>query len=467
MPSAVPCIPSATRFCASVDPFAGENGYYTFAGFDGPLPELEVRVGSSYLFDQTDETNWFHPLGFAYYPDGENGVTWGAAGQEEVEGVDKVKYLIDGELATSCPAHVMQAGSGDTGLGCYEPAFMEIAPQWRDRSFSVNLTITPELAANTHGGAIYYFCHLHSQMSGRIRVLNADGTPYNRTDGLDEGLAYLPPPTVSDALDLACGTFGTSPYHPGGPLACGAPAFGGTLDTTFEQCLQAIDCQMTVEMWSRSSADPVGVSDKVRLFMEQMIPHHQNAISMARLLLKHVPTPTLAATHYDDGEGGTLPDLLWSIVNEQAFQVHAMRHYLAVEDPHYFSPSPPGQGKEASSPAVGGGGHREAAEDGMVIMWAAIGGLIAGAIGGVIFGWSTQSAFKGTSLCPPQCCGACGEQGGRAPKPTRREIVTSGSRELEIGRVAPRGGAGMVATTRATPVEVSSVVVAEDRYNSM
>ena len=111
MLSAVPCIPSATRFCASVDPFAGENGYYTFASFDGPLPELEVRVGSSYLFDQTDETNWFHPLGFAYYPDGENGVTWGAAGQEEVEGVDKVKYLIDGQLATSCPAHVMQARS--------------------------------------------------------------------------------------------------------------------------------------------------------------------------------------------------------------------------------------------------------------------------------------------------------------------------------------------------------------------
>jgi hypothetical protein len=32
--------------------------------------DLEVTVGQTYTFDQTDETNWFHPIGFAYFPDG-------------------------------------------------------------------------------------------------------------------------------------------------------------------------------------------------------------------------------------------------------------------------------------------------------------------------------------------------------------------------------------------------------------
>ena len=61
----------------------------------------------------------------------------------------------------------------------------------------------------------------------------------------------------------------------------------------------------------------------LRLAPPQMIPHHTNAISMSRLLLKHVPPHELAAAAYDDGEGGRLPDLLWSIINAQAFQVRA------------------------------------------------------------------------------------------------------------------------------------------------
>lgn len=29
-----------------------------------------VRRGETYVFDQLNSTNWFHPLGFAYLPDG-------------------------------------------------------------------------------------------------------------------------------------------------------------------------------------------------------------------------------------------------------------------------------------------------------------------------------------------------------------------------------------------------------------
>ena len=36
-------------------------------------------------------------------------------------------------------------------------------------------------AAASNGGVLYYFCHIHSKMSGKIQILNADGTPYTNS----------------------------------------------------------------------------------------------------------------------------------------------------------------------------------------------------------------------------------------------------------------------------------------------
>ena len=55
-------------------------------------------------------------------------------------------------------------------------------------------------------------------------------------------------------------------------------------------------------------------------FLEQMIPHHLNAVNMAKLLLK-TDLDSVAAT---DG----LEDILWDIVNVQNYQVHQFRNYL-------------------------------------------------------------------------------------------------------------------------------------------
>lgn len=260
------CIATATTLCATVDPFVGENGYYRFAGLDSPLPELSVRIGQTYTFDQTDISNWWHPLGFAFYPDGANGETWGAPERQEVERADQLQYLING-IPASCPAHVQQPNSGDTGLDCYEPAFMDLRSEWRLQRFAVNLTVTPELAAASRGGAIYYFCHLHAKMSGRIRILNSDGSRYVPSAG-GEGLARLDPPVEADDRDALCGTVGTSDFHPGGARACATPSFGGSIDTPFEQCLQAIDCQMRTMMFARTTADPAPTTAaRIRTFM--------------------------------------------------------------------------------------------------------------------------------------------------------------------------------------------------------
>merc|ERR1719454_607740 len=94
------CHPSETHFCMEVNIFAGLTGYYEFKGYDGVSPDLEVKIGQTYTFDQLHFSNWMHAVGFAYYPDGAHGNDWGAEEQEEVEGATELQYKINGESPT-------------------------------------------------------------------------------------------------------------------------------------------------------------------------------------------------------------------------------------------------------------------------------------------------------------------------------------------------------------------------------
>merc|ERR1712086_1141494 len=60
--------------------------------------------------------------------------------------------------------------------------------------------------------------------------------------------------------------------------------------------------------------------DKIVTFMQQMIPHHVNAINMAKLLMKHA---SAEVAEVEDLEG-----ILLDIINTQNFQVHQFRNYL-------------------------------------------------------------------------------------------------------------------------------------------
>ena len=100
------CIPSELNICMSVDVHASETGYYnldrgTFESTDGPSPTITVKLGQTITFDQTHPTNWYHPVGFAYEPDGAHGDDWGAEENPEVEGLGELLYKIDG-AATNC-----------------------------------------------------------------------------------------------------------------------------------------------------------------------------------------------------------------------------------------------------------------------------------------------------------------------------------------------------------------------------
>jgi len=306
------CTGSETNICMSVDLIAGETGYYnldrgSFEATSGPSPTITVKIGQTITFDQKHISNWYHPVGFAYAPDGAHGDDWGADENPEVEGSGELQYIIDGSIPTCEDA-------GDTGLDCYEPEFFYPLGDWEAKSYSAELTITDDVAEASKGGVIYYFCHIHSKMSGKIVIQNADGSAYS--NGSTELALYEP--TVNDEFDTKCGTSHVSEYADGAKNECNIEFFAGSKDTDFEKCLQAIDCQMHYEMYSETSVDG---SDKIATFMQQMIPHHVNAVNMAKLLLTQATEEEIAAV--DD-----LNAILLDIINTQNFQIHQFRNYL-------------------------------------------------------------------------------------------------------------------------------------------
>ena len=59
------CVCVRARVCV-----AGEFGYFEVEGCKGASPNLVIAADQEYRFIQQDISNWFHPIGFAYFPDG-------------------------------------------------------------------------------------------------------------------------------------------------------------------------------------------------------------------------------------------------------------------------------------------------------------------------------------------------------------------------------------------------------------
>ena len=193
---------------------------------------------------------------------------------------------------------------------------------WKGKTYTAELTITQAVADRSHGGVIYYFCHIHSKMSGKIQIMSPDGTPY--TNAKAEKSLYSP--VVRGPIDVACGTTGVADYTDGQKSNCSGSFLCGDLNAVrqsgprFGQCLQGVDCAMNAGMFGESTPDH---HSPLVTFMEQMIPHHLNAINMAKLLLK---SDCAAVRATDD-----LEDILWQIINVQNFQVHTFRNYLQAK----------------------------------------------------------------------------------------------------------------------------------------
>ena len=171
----------------------------------------------------------------------------------------------------------------------------------------MTLTVTDEawdgdrrLQAN---GDLFFMCNVHNYMAGRIKVYE-NGVPLNPEDTP----ALLKEPDVVSEYDQSCGTVGVGDYTRSSGK-CPADAFICTEgDETPEQllfgeCMYALDCHMNYNMKSI-----LANSDPIVTFIHQMIPHHQNAVNMAKALLK---TNTLDSTDEDDRE---MENMMWAII---------------------------------------------------------------------------------------------------------------------------------------------------------
>ena len=119
------------------------------------------------------------------------------------------------------------------------------------------------MADASNGGVIYYFCHIHSKMSGKIIIKQAGGAAYINANA--EKALY---PTIENAaFDTSCGTTGMTPFSTGGESVCTEQFLHGDLASTFEKCLQAVDCKMNKEMLVAGHDDH---SSGIVTFMQQV-----------------------------------------------------------------------------------------------------------------------------------------------------------------------------------------------------
>merc|ERR1719161_2767578 len=64
-----------------------------------------------------------------------------------------------------------------------------------------------------------------------------------------------------------------------------------------------------------------------------MIPHHENAVNMAKILLKYVPVAKLRAAIEEDGAPSDgLIHILHDIISQQNYQIHQFRNYLGAKE---------------------------------------------------------------------------------------------------------------------------------------
>jgi uncharacterized protein (DUF305 family) len=322
-----------------VDLLAGELGYYIIEGCEGVNPTLHMEVGRTYLFDQSDISNWYHLIGFSYLPDGAH------AGVDELEpGIAPGDSNCAADL--SCPAPMYwQAdeyvgeysntdslvplnGSEDFGLDNVEPLFFHPLADWESYgSFVTSLTFDDE----NFDEDIFYFCHVHSHMTGRIKLIGSDGSKLNEKDTPEIPYQY---DCVSE-FDRKCGTYGLDSFQPEKNDQC--PNFvcydgAGTIGEMVT-CVDAMDCHMlkgmTVEYGDEGKYSKM---NDVILFLREMIPHHQNAVNMAKNLLQTGETKCSLEGPVEEGDTVStaclLDPIVRGIINVQNSQIQAMRGLL-------------------------------------------------------------------------------------------------------------------------------------------
>lgn len=171
-----------------VDYFAGELGYFTIDGCQGVNPTLHLSINRTYKFNQSDKSNWYHLIGFAYFPDGahvgvdelEPSIPPGDSNCADSLSCPAPMYFMDGEyrgVYSNNPSlvDIPSPPSEDFGLDAVEPRFFHPIGEWQEYGeFSTYLNFDV-----AYDQDIFYFCHvsIHVSMVGRSLFRSYDSPP--------------------------------------------------------------------------------------------------------------------------------------------------------------------------------------------------------------------------------------------------------------------------------------------------
>lgn len=126
------------------------------------MPTIGMKLNETYTFLQQDRSNWYHPLGFAYYPDGAHD------GKDELEpSIVPPNSSSTCDVTLSCPKPMYYSnpdtflGSGngteDFGLDVYEPLFFRPIPEWTGLG---NFSVQVRFDDASYTQDLFYFCHV-------------------------------------------------------------------------------------------------------------------------------------------------------------------------------------------------------------------------------------------------------------------------------------------------------------------
>jgi hypothetical protein len=146
-------------------PFYSFAGYFTFEECPGlKNPTIGMEYGMPYRFIQKDRSNWYHPIGFAYFPDGAH------VDADELEpGITQTGSTCVADNTCPTPLYFRDGvflgnplDKSDFGLDVYEPDFFLGITTWSGSGeYSAMLIFDDEAYTDD----IFYFCHVCSFVS--------------------------------------------------------------------------------------------------------------------------------------------------------------------------------------------------------------------------------------------------------------------------------------------------------------
>jgi len=326
------------KFTVSRDVFSGELGYYTFEGGGGDCsgtnPTLGMEKDVTYLFIQKDSKNYYHAMGFAYAADG--ALLDNPELEPGIPGIDGTSNACEDALTCPAPMYMKDdkylgvysnnefiaplAADEDFGLDVYEPEFFYPLYDWLGAGeYKVALKFNTDYDKD-----IFYFCHIHQGMTGRIKFVDSSGSPLFSADEPEIPYSYEVPSTY----DQSCGTFGLEEFQlPNGQcpdkFVCNRP--DGAVGK-FGECIDSMNCAMLVGMTTNVNED-----NAVGLFSHQMIPHHKNAVNMCKALYKSGEADCDDLEDEDD-PACVVNVICEEIINVQNAQIQALENVLEQLD---------------------------------------------------------------------------------------------------------------------------------------